>query len=167
MEIAWEPGPQDWVVLNTDGSVLPESRSATAGGLLRDSFGRCSKAFTVNLGRCSITQGSSEGFWWVSMWLGRLASGKLLYRWTHRVLSWSRVRRNRGISMRAKSWQFASVSNVTGKSLFHISIERGIMWQITWLTSGMAFLRVPTRSMCRIVLLVIFFVMIVWVSPNP
>ncbi|CAN1140983.1 hypothetical protein LINPERPRIM_LOCUS25183 [Linum perenne] len=65
-----------------------------------------------------------------------------------------------------KLWQFVSVSNVTGKSLYHISIERGFLWQITWQTSGMAFLRVPTRSMCRIVLLVIFFVVIVCVSPN-
>ncbi|CAN1807721.1 hypothetical protein LINPERHAP1_LOCUS25137 [Linum perenne] len=60
------------------------------------------------------------------------------------LLSWSRVKGNLGINVRAKLWQFASVSNVTGKSLFHISIEWGIMWQTTWLTSGMAFLRVPT-----------------------
>ncbi|CAN1129316.1 hypothetical protein LINPERHAP2_LOCUS5154 [Linum perenne] len=43
-----------------------------------------------------LLERSSEGLKWVSMWLGRLASGKLLYRWTHRqLLNWSRVRRNR------------------------------------------------------------------------
>ncbi|CAN1140984.1 Putative ribonuclease H protein At1g65750 [Linum perenne] len=61
VEIVWEPGPPDWAVLNTDGSVLPESGSAAAGGLLRDSLGRCTRAFTVNLGRCSITWAELQG----------------------------------------------------------------------------------------------------------
>ncbi|CAN1173012.1 Putative ribonuclease H protein At1g65750 [Linum perenne] len=36
VEVAWKPGPVDGWVLNTDGSVLPTSGSAAAGGLLRD-----------------------------------------------------------------------------------------------------------------------------------
>ncbi|CAN1184835.1 Putative ribonuclease H protein At1g65750 [Linum perenne] len=40
-EIFWEPGPEG---------------RASAGGLLRDSSGRTLRAFTANLGRCSITR---------------------------------------------------------------------------------------------------------------
>ncbi|CAN1163588.1 Putative ribonuclease H protein At1g65750 [Linum perenne] len=61
VEIARDSGPPDWVVLNTDGYVLPDSGSAAAGGLLRDSLGRCTRAFTVNLGRCSITRAELRG----------------------------------------------------------------------------------------------------------
>ncbi|CAN1183110.1 Putative ribonuclease H protein At1g65750, partial [Linum perenne] len=52
--IAWEPGEEGWAVLNTDGSVLSDSSKAAAGGLIRNSEGRCLKAFCINLGRCSI-----------------------------------------------------------------------------------------------------------------
>ncbi|CAN1257225.1 Putative ribonuclease H protein At1g65750, partial [Linum perenne] len=51
----------DWMVLNTDGSVLKESGSAAAGGLIRDALGRCLAAFSVNLGRCSITRAKLRG----------------------------------------------------------------------------------------------------------
>ncbi|CAN1173011.1 Putative ribonuclease H protein At1g65750 [Linum perenne] len=61
VEVAWKPGPVDGWVLNTDGSVLPTSGSAAAGGLLRDGLGRCTRAFTVNLGRCSITRAELRG----------------------------------------------------------------------------------------------------------
>ncbi|CAN1181677.1 Putative ribonuclease H protein At1g65750, partial [Linum perenne] len=47
--------------LNTDGSVLPGSGSAAAGGVVRDELGRCSSAFSVNLGRCSVTRAELRG----------------------------------------------------------------------------------------------------------
>ncbi|CAN1188660.1 Putative ribonuclease H protein At1g65750 [Linum perenne] len=56
VDIAWEPGPPDLAVLNTDCSVLPNSSTAAVGGLIREALGHCSHAFTFNLGRCSITR---------------------------------------------------------------------------------------------------------------
>ncbi|CAN1180886.1 Putative ribonuclease H protein At1g65750 [Linum perenne] len=35
-DVAWEPGEAGWVVLNTDGSVIPGNSMAAAGGLIRD-----------------------------------------------------------------------------------------------------------------------------------
>ncbi|CAN1779965.1 Putative ribonuclease H protein At1g65750 [Linum perenne] len=60
-DIAWEPGPNGWWVLNTDGSVNSIGGKATAGKLLRDSAGRCLFAFTMNLGSCSITRAEIRG----------------------------------------------------------------------------------------------------------
>ncbi|CAN1845257.1 Putative ribonuclease H protein At1g65750 [Linum perenne] len=60
-DITWEPGPPGWVVLNTDGSVRPASGGAAAGGLLRNEFGFCFKAFSLNLGKCSITRAELRG----------------------------------------------------------------------------------------------------------
>ncbi|CAN1782241.1 Putative ribonuclease H protein At1g65750 [Linum perenne] len=61
LNLAWDPGPADWVTLNTDGSVDCGRRKASAGGLLRDSEGRCILAFTMNLGTCSITRAEMRG----------------------------------------------------------------------------------------------------------
>ncbi|CAN1129678.1 Putative ribonuclease H protein At1g65750 [Linum perenne] len=61
VEIAWEPGPQDSVTVNTDGAVMMASGSAAAGGLLRNADGRCLAAFTANLGCCSITRAEMRG----------------------------------------------------------------------------------------------------------
>ncbi|CAN1798785.1 Putative ribonuclease H protein At1g65750 [Linum perenne] len=60
-DIAWEPGPNDWWVLNTDGSVNTNLGKSTAGGLLRDNSGKCLFAFTMNLGFCSITRAELRG----------------------------------------------------------------------------------------------------------
>ncbi|CAN1726177.1 Putative ribonuclease H protein At1g65750 [Linum perenne] len=60
-DIAWEPGPSDWWVLNTDGSFNSTRGKATAGGLLRDRAGQCLFAFTSNLGSCSITRAEIRG----------------------------------------------------------------------------------------------------------
>ncbi|CAN1836421.1 hypothetical protein LINPERHAP1_LOCUS34763 [Linum perenne] len=38
-DIAWEPGPNGWWVLNTDGSVNLSLGKSTTGGLLRDGSG--------------------------------------------------------------------------------------------------------------------------------
>ncbi|CAN1184226.1 Putative ribonuclease H protein At1g65750 [Linum perenne] len=56
-----EPGPADWITVNTDGAVNPQSRKAAAGGLIRHEFGHCLKAFTLNLGACSITRAEMRG----------------------------------------------------------------------------------------------------------
>ncbi|CAN1776652.1 Putative ribonuclease H protein At1g65750 [Linum perenne] len=59
-EIAWEPGPPDRVTINTDGSVDARNR-ATAGGILRRADGLCLNAFSLNLGRCSVTRAELRG----------------------------------------------------------------------------------------------------------
>ncbi|CAN1849082.1 Putative ribonuclease H protein At1g65750 [Linum perenne] len=55
-EVEWDPGPEDWITLNTDGSVLQPSGIATIGGLIRNHLGFCSLAFSGKLGICSITR---------------------------------------------------------------------------------------------------------------
>ncbi|CAN0830570.1 Putative ribonuclease H protein At1g65750 [Linum grandiflorum] len=60
-EIGWKPGPPDWMVLNTDDSVINRGRHAAAGGMLRDVHGRCHRAFTINLGACYITRAEMQG----------------------------------------------------------------------------------------------------------
>ncbi|CAN1750361.1 Putative ribonuclease H protein At1g65750 [Linum perenne] len=59
--IEWDPGPEGWVTVNTDGSVARPSGNASAGGLIRDHLGHCSLAFSANLGRCSITRAELRG----------------------------------------------------------------------------------------------------------
>ncbi|CAN1347081.1 Putative ribonuclease H protein At1g65750, partial [Linum perenne] len=44
-----------------NGSVLSEFGQAAAGGLIRDYQGRCLAAFTINLGKCSITRAELRG----------------------------------------------------------------------------------------------------------
>ncbi|CAN1157548.1 Putative ribonuclease H protein At1g65750 [Linum perenne] len=50
----WIPAPDDWVTVNTDGSVLQPQSLAAGGGLVRDSHGNKIAAFSANFGRCSI-----------------------------------------------------------------------------------------------------------------
>ncbi|CAN1157552.1 Putative ribonuclease H protein At1g65750 [Linum perenne] len=52
--ISWIPAPDDWVTVNTDGSVLQPQSLAAGGGLVRDSHGNKIAAFSANFGRCSI-----------------------------------------------------------------------------------------------------------------
>ncbi|CAN1846117.1 Putative ribonuclease H protein At1g65750 [Linum perenne] len=59
--IDWDPGPENWVTVNTDGSVVQPSGKASAGGLIRNHLGHCSLAFSANLGRCSITRAELRG----------------------------------------------------------------------------------------------------------
>ncbi|CAL1412474.1 unnamed protein product [Linum trigynum] len=54
-QIAWKPPEEGWVQVQSDGSFLPLIGRAAAGGLIRDHLGRCMKAYTYNLGSCSIT----------------------------------------------------------------------------------------------------------------
>ncbi|KAE8710815.1 hypothetical protein F3Y22_tig00110319pilonHSYRG00408 [Hibiscus syriacus] len=46
MEIRWHPPPRHWVALKTDGSVCPNTNSASIGGFLHDSAGNWICGFT-------------------------------------------------------------------------------------------------------------------------
>ncbi|CAN1148974.1 Putative ribonuclease H protein At1g65750 [Linum perenne] len=48
-------------MLNTDGSLITHQSSTAAGGILRDDQGRFVKAFSANLGTCSITRAKIPG----------------------------------------------------------------------------------------------------------
>ncbi|CAN1256841.1 Putative ribonuclease H protein At1g65750 [Linum perenne] len=60
-QIAWEPGPNEWITVNTDGSVLKQESKAAAGGIIRDHLGRGMVAFTMNLGCCTVTRAELRG----------------------------------------------------------------------------------------------------------
>ncbi|CAL1400097.1 unnamed protein product [Linum trigynum] len=60
-EVAWIPPNPEWVVVNSDGSVKHPDLLAAAGGLVRDSSGRCLGAFASNLGACTITRAELMG----------------------------------------------------------------------------------------------------------
>ncbi|CAN1819267.1 Putative ribonuclease H protein At1g65750 [Linum perenne] len=59
-DIAWKPGPPDQVTINTDGSVNAQNFTA-AGGILRCADGKGLNAFSLNLGRCSVTRAELRG----------------------------------------------------------------------------------------------------------
>ncbi|CAN1140837.1 Putative ribonuclease H protein At1g65750, partial [Linum perenne] len=59
--ISWEAANAPGFTLNTDGSVIRSTGQATAGGALRNYEGRVLDAFTVNLGKCSITRAELTG----------------------------------------------------------------------------------------------------------
>ncbi|CAN1171504.1 Putative ribonuclease H protein At1g65750, partial [Linum perenne] len=61
VDIAWEPGEEGWVILNTDGSVQAAGNKAAAGGVIRSSEGRYLHAFCTNLGKCSIMRAELRG----------------------------------------------------------------------------------------------------------
>ncbi|CAN1243153.1 Putative ribonuclease H protein At1g65750, partial [Linum perenne] len=61
IQVAWLAGPQGWLTVNSDGSVLGNRGKAAAGGLLRDEDGKCIQAFAINLGVCSITRTEIRG----------------------------------------------------------------------------------------------------------
>ncbi|CAN1122620.1 Putative ribonuclease H protein At1g65750 [Linum perenne] len=52
--ISWILPPDDWLKINTDGSVTQPHSHAAAGGIIRNSQGRDLLAFSANLGSCSI-----------------------------------------------------------------------------------------------------------------
>ncbi|CAL1378446.1 unnamed protein product [Linum trigynum] len=56
MVFRWRSTLTGWLTVNSDGSVLQPSRSATAGGVLRDGQDRLLGAYSMNLGRCTITR---------------------------------------------------------------------------------------------------------------
>ncbi|CAN1816421.1 Putative ribonuclease H protein At1g65750 [Linum perenne] len=54
--IAWRPRDEGWSTLNTNGSRYVDSGSTAMGGLIHDEHGRFMRAFTANIGNCSITR---------------------------------------------------------------------------------------------------------------
>ncbi|CAN0857262.1 Putative ribonuclease H protein At1g65750 [Linum grandiflorum] len=54
--IGWRPSDEGWFTLSTDESFRSPTKLAAAGGVIRTDTGRFVKAFTVNLGSCSITR---------------------------------------------------------------------------------------------------------------
>ncbi|CAN1743313.1 Putative ribonuclease H protein At1g65750 [Linum perenne] len=127
-----EPGPADWITVNTDVAVNPQSRKAAAGGLIRDEFGHCLKAFTLNLGACSITRAEMRG-----------AIAGLYFAWDLQF-------RHIELQMDSKEaialfsddddvihqnesevWNFVSSIVGTGSFQFGISTEKAIMLRIT------------------------------------
>ncbi|CAN1178453.1 Putative ribonuclease H protein At1g65750 [Linum perenne] len=61
VDIAWNPGRSGWWTINSDGAVSLSSGRASAGGLTRDEFGHYVAAFTMNIGRFSITRAELRG----------------------------------------------------------------------------------------------------------
>ncbi|CAN0891965.1 Putative ribonuclease H protein At1g65750 [Linum grandiflorum] len=59
--IGWRPGDEGCFTLSTDGSLQFPQRNAAAGGVIRDDRGCLVKAFTMNLGCCSITRAEMRG----------------------------------------------------------------------------------------------------------
>ncbi|CAN0906439.1 Putative ribonuclease H protein At1g65750 [Linum grandiflorum] len=59
--IGWRPGDEGWFTLSTDGSLRSSQRNAAAGGVIRDDRGSLVKAFTMNLGCCSIARAEMRG----------------------------------------------------------------------------------------------------------
>ncbi|CAN1761920.1 Putative ribonuclease H protein At1g65750 [Linum perenne] len=47
--------------INSDGSVLQPSGLAAVGGLIRNEVGHCTAAYSLNLGKCSITRAELRG----------------------------------------------------------------------------------------------------------
>ncbi|CAL1367907.1 unnamed protein product [Linum trigynum] len=60
-QIGWQPPKQDWVCVNTDGSVIHSPESTSCGGIIRGSDGRFVRAYTANLGGGSITRAELAG----------------------------------------------------------------------------------------------------------
>ncbi|CAN0911179.1 Putative ribonuclease H protein At1g65750, partial [Linum grandiflorum] len=56
VNFSWLSPSHEWVAPNFDGSVILEAGKAAAGGLFRDSDGRCLAAYSMNLEICSITR---------------------------------------------------------------------------------------------------------------
>ncbi|CAN1217513.1 hypothetical protein LINPERPRIM_LOCUS1041 [Linum perenne] len=48
--VSWNPPPDDWISINTDGSVTQTNNKVAVGGVIRNSQGRLIGAFSANLG---------------------------------------------------------------------------------------------------------------------
>ncbi|CAN1127603.1 Putative ribonuclease H protein At1g65750 [Linum perenne] len=48
------PAPDEWITVNTDGSVIQPQNLATGGGVIRNFEGQKLAAFAANFGRCTI-----------------------------------------------------------------------------------------------------------------
>ncbi|CAN1279046.1 Putative ribonuclease H protein At1g65750, partial [Linum perenne] len=61
IHVKWQAGPEGWITVNSDGSILGPRGQAATGGVLRQSNGRAICAYAVNLGVCSITRAEIRG----------------------------------------------------------------------------------------------------------
>ncbi|CAN1121954.1 Putative ribonuclease H protein At1g65750 [Linum perenne] len=61
IQVKWQAGPQGWITVNSDGSVLGTRGKAAAGGILRQADGKGIYAYAINLGICSITRADIRG----------------------------------------------------------------------------------------------------------
>ncbi|CAN1142701.1 Putative ribonuclease H protein At1g65750 [Linum perenne] len=52
--VRWIPAPDEWITINTDGSVIQPLSYAAGGGVIRNSHGAKLAAFAANFGKCSI-----------------------------------------------------------------------------------------------------------------
>ncbi|CAN1297777.1 Putative ribonuclease H protein At1g65750, partial [Linum perenne] len=52
--IKWIPAPDEWITVNTDGSVTQPLSHAAGGGVIRNSHGAKLASFAANFGSCSI-----------------------------------------------------------------------------------------------------------------
>ncbi|CAN1266548.1 Putative ribonuclease H protein At1g65750, partial [Linum perenne] len=59
--VSWNPPPDDWISINTDGSVTQTNNKAAAGGVIRNSQGRLIGAFSANLGSYYIMRAELRG----------------------------------------------------------------------------------------------------------
>ncbi|MED6181435.1 hypothetical protein PIB30_118602 [Stylosanthes scabra] len=59
--IRWLPPQDNHMQINTDGSFDPSRNNAACGGIIRDHMGRFVKAFSHNIGCCSIMQAELWG----------------------------------------------------------------------------------------------------------
>ncbi|CAL1413874.1 unnamed protein product [Linum trigynum] len=59
--VGWRPAPTGWITVNSNGLLLRPSGSTAAGGALRDWQGRLLGAYTMNLGKCTITRAEIWG----------------------------------------------------------------------------------------------------------
>ena len=62
--ISWQSPPNDWVKINTDGSVLVHNGTSAYGGLIRNHHGHFVAAFSTNPGPCSIMLAELWGAYW-------------------------------------------------------------------------------------------------------
>ncbi|CAN1824548.1 Putative ribonuclease H protein At1g65750 [Linum perenne] len=95
VDVAWDPGPDHWFTINSDGAVDTTTGKAAAGGLMRDALGRCLLAYAMNLGICSNTRAEIREQLRVSNGPGRLGIGtfysltqKRLFQFSPKKLRW-------------------------------------------------------------------------------
>ena len=63
-QVKWNPAPQGWITINTDGSLMGQVASAACGGIARNHEGRFVAAWSVNIENCSITAAELWGVFW-------------------------------------------------------------------------------------------------------
>ena len=63
-QISWKPPPHPWIKVNTDDSVLGGLETASCRGIMCNHEGVFKAAWSINLGKCSITMAEFWGVFW-------------------------------------------------------------------------------------------------------